>query len=92
MRESVQRGAAFLDEHYPGWRQRINLETLDMRFWDYCVLGQAISPDRTFEAMGKMNNFDLQPYGFVAPELDPSFYPILTELWKEEIANGQPAA
>lgn len=43
--ESVAKGAAFLDEHDPEWWRddapnAINLETLDLRFGDRCVLGQ----------------------------------------------------
>jgi hypothetical protein len=36
----VATGAAFLDEHDPGWWQRINLATLDLSRERHCVLGQ----------------------------------------------------
>lgn len=33
-------GAALLEEKMPGWRTRINLETLDLSHPEQCVLGQ----------------------------------------------------
>ena len=33
-------GAAFLDEHVPGWRTRIDLSTLDLESCENCILGQ----------------------------------------------------
>lgn len=38
-------GAAWLDEHRPGWWQRINLDTLDLGEPCRCVLGQEFAPD-----------------------------------------------
>lgn len=38
--ERVARGAALLDEREPGWWQRINVRTLDIRSCKRCVLGQ----------------------------------------------------
>lgn len=38
--ERVTAGAAWLDEHRPGWWQRIDLETLDLGDPCKCVLGQ----------------------------------------------------
>lgn len=40
VKERVAAGAAWLDEHEPGWWQRINLGTLVMRDSCGCVLGQ----------------------------------------------------
>lgn len=36
----VARGVALLDEKRPGWRDRIDLDALDMRSSRDCVLGQ----------------------------------------------------
>jgi hypothetical protein len=36
----VERGAAWLDRHRPGWEQRINLDTLRLENCALCVLGQ----------------------------------------------------
>lgn len=39
--ERIAKGAALLDEKAPGWRQRIDLEALDISFPTACVVGQA---------------------------------------------------
>jgi hypothetical protein len=38
--ERVAAGAAWLDEHRPGWVERVNLDTLDLGDSCECVLGQ----------------------------------------------------
>lgn len=38
--ENIKRGAALLDKERPGWRDEINLATLDLADDCYCVLGQ----------------------------------------------------
>jgi hypothetical protein len=38
--ERVAAGAAFLDEHRPGWRGRVEAHALDMGDAEHCVLGQ----------------------------------------------------
>ena len=38
--EPVAAGSRWLDEHVPGWEQRIDLETLDVTNCTMCVLGQ----------------------------------------------------
>ena len=37
---NVKRGAAWLDEHEPGWRGRIDLNKVDLASECNCVLGQ----------------------------------------------------
>lgn len=36
----VSEGAQWMDENRPGWYERINLDELDMRRGDRCILGQ----------------------------------------------------
>jgi len=36
----VKAGVEFLDKHQPGWREKVNLEVLDMQKGFYCILGQ----------------------------------------------------
>lgn len=43
MKASVGRGAALLDEGLPGWRDRVDVHTLNMRSPSHCVLGQLYS-------------------------------------------------
>ncbi len=38
--ERIARGAAFLDERAPGWRQRIDLDKLEMVNPAQCLVGQ----------------------------------------------------
>lgn len=38
--ERVAKGAALLDEREPGWWQRIDLDTLDLKAPCRCILGQ----------------------------------------------------
>ena len=40
VRERVERGAALLDEHAPGWENVIDLKTLNLSSCEACVCGQ----------------------------------------------------
>lgn len=40
MQEAVDKGAAFLDKHDPGWWSTINVGTLDLSNCAACVIGQ----------------------------------------------------
>jgi hypothetical protein len=40
LRKDVEAGAFYLDEHHPGWFEKINLDTLDLSKQCRCVLGQ----------------------------------------------------
>lgn len=49
LRTRVLRGATLLDERGPaGWRERLDLVTLDVFDVDLCVIGQ-LYPEHTFE-------------------------------------------
>jgi hypothetical protein len=39
-RQRVERGAALLDEKSPGWREKVDPETLEMSSGCGCILGQ----------------------------------------------------
>lgn len=41
--DNVARGAALLDELAPGWREHVDIHTLDVSDPYYCVLGQLFS-------------------------------------------------
>lgn len=71
--ERVAKGAAFLDERQPGWRDHIEIMRLDMRSGCDCVLGQL--DDRKTEAGWglTLDRFDLTratsaALGFDLPE------------------------
>jgi hypothetical protein len=40
----VARGAAFMDEFYPGWERKVDVTILDISSPDQCICGQVI-PD-----------------------------------------------
>jgi hypothetical protein len=62
--ERVAAGAAFLDEHDPGWWQRIDLPTLDLSCESHCVLGQTCP-------LEVLNQYSLEQWGIPADETDP---------------------
>ena len=41
--ERVARGAAYMDENYPGWERKINLSVLDITDGEVCICGQAVT-------------------------------------------------
>lgn len=47
MADRVQRGVALLDQRVPDWRERIDVERLDMAVSAHCVLGQLNGGHRT---------------------------------------------
>jgi hypothetical protein len=90
--DAVARGVALLDERVPGWREKINVETLDMGDYCFCVLGQQFGDF----GEGLINlDFDLgdgdlaREYGFqrLAGHSDDE-YQALTDAWREVIAEG----
>lgn len=42
---SISAGLAFMDQQYPGWRSRVNPDTLDIGDACNCVLAQATGRD-----------------------------------------------
>lgn len=60
IQERVAKGAAWLDEVRPGWRDAINLDTLDICDGHHCVCGQVFAAD-ALSALGKQ---DYRPSGF----------------------------
>lgn len=58
--ERVRRGAALLDEKYPGWADRIELDRLDLGSCTTCVLGQ-LYQDQDIEAYGWEDDDEDEP-------------------------------
>lgn len=61
MKERVQKGASFLDEHEPDWAEKINPDNLDMSSTNLCVIGQTFG---SWSPALKSLNIDEQEYGF----------------------------
>lgn len=71
--EKVQNGIRVLDTHGPAdWRERINLDTLDVHSLDDCVLGQVFGSygegmDALFPGQRWLSNGVNVEHGFEAP-------------------------
>jgi hypothetical protein len=84
-RDRVERGAALLDKTAPGWRERVDPETLDMTLCTRCVLGQLfghymVGFDRLEVAESSV------VYGFDLPwptKFEDSGYDLLQDAWLE---------
>jgi hypothetical protein len=62
----VARGVALLDEKRPGWRTRVNPDTLDMADDFKCVLGQLYQAYLIALSALKINRVQASRYGFDA--------------------------
>lgn len=87
MLEEVQKGAALLDEKKPGWKQAINLSTLNLNRPERCVLGQVYGHYYNGREELGLDIFGAESYGFDIPIKDivPGIYDSLTETWKSVI-------
>lgn len=81
----VVRGVELLDAKEPGWRDRINLEALNLGDVHQCVLGQTFGHYLTgLGALGIEAGGQSRDHGFTASECD--YGPdVLDNLWKEVI-------
>lgn len=80
----IEKGIEWLDTKIPNWKSRINPETLDIRYWGKCVLGQAVGIANVFTIEDiKKPNF-LQEHGFFAVHGE---HEALNEAWKQYLVN-----
>jgi hypothetical protein len=84
--ERVAAGAAWLDEREPGWIDRIDLDTLDLRDCTRCVGGQLAGEYLAFLRRHNLDSLDAQPLGFTLMGSGADFAP-LTAAWRELIAT-----
>ena len=87
--EEVKRGIALLNEKNPGWREKVNLDTLDMLKVAGCTLGQVYKD--YYEGLIELGLSDTDDsavqYGFQMPGVEAGFgvededYEKLTETW-----------
>ena len=89
--ERARRGAALLDEKRPGWREDVDLRSLDQASCSRCVLGQVFG--RYAEGLRSLFNEDRirrypddAPYGFDI-DGEVGHYSVLTEAWREVLAS-----
>lgn len=67
--QRVSRGIEYLNKTYPGWRQRIDLDTLSLIDCELCVLGQLTgyyseAVDRMRRSVGDNNLYAPAQIGF----------------------------
>jgi len=98
----VREGVQFLDFYYPeGWRDRIDVESLDQQHNCDCVLGQIGNSGFSNTARAMWLDYDDKlAFGFTVHwDLSPAYrglmvlpklpeYTALTEAWKKELTEG----
>jgi hypothetical protein len=80
LKAAVQRGATWLDEAMPGWHDRIDLDTLEMRSSTMCVGGQGI-PAATYTSRGFSN-------GYAWVNAASPYPPETSRAWRRDVWNG----
>lgn len=94
---NVLRGAAFLDEHLPGWDKKIKLDMLDLGNSCNCVLGQQSCARVTYKRYGIVSKrLGIKPWGRESSRLGfttwgRQSYSQLTAGWKALIAGRRTA-
>lgn len=92
--QRVARGAELLNGLVPGWTERIDVNTLDIKLGDRCVLGQVFS-ERTEDYGAYYRGLDTllvgdfgADYGFhVLEACNYSEWEALTNEWKRVLAE-----
>lgn len=91
-------GAAYLDEHYPDWANRINLWQLDMGDPCHCIAGQRFSTAADGNGFAWFHNQHGDEFvarlGFDAPDDTPpellhETFDCLTAEWSQLVASRQ---
>ena len=86
--ENVAKGAEWLDENFPGWVDKIDLDILNQRYMDKCVLGQIAGAgywDLT-KALRERCGFDLDSTSLGTPGRAEE-WAALTDAWRDLIVD-----
>jgi hypothetical protein len=62
----VTRGIAWLEEHHPGWRAKLDLSTLNLAHCDQCILGQVFGREGYYAEETQRGSEWLLSHGFRA--------------------------
>lgn len=86
--EEISNGIEYLDDKYPGWEHKVNLEELRLSSCDHCVLGQLGGYYAELDRIS--SNYDdadawARDHGFTTKLTFTSTFPELTEEWKTAI-------
>lgn len=92
LEQAVRDAAAFLDEHWPGWHERVDLKILDIEDPCNCVLGQAWTSFglAVFDLEEKLGG-DLVEF-FACRDTHAFFGSDPTEHWRKEILRRRTLA
>lgn len=63
-KSAVKAGVQFLDSKKPGWRDLIDVETLDLAECDVCILGQIFGDYSDGKAKLGLDSVEAEKYGF----------------------------
>jgi hypothetical protein len=85
--ERVNAGAAWLDEHEPGWVDRINRDRLDLEDCNRCVGGQLAGWYHYFLQRHDLTDDTAVRLGFDHPLGISGDFDPLTAAWRELIAT-----
>ena len=86
--EAIDRGIALLDAKVPAWCTKMQLDHLDLKHRQSCVLGQVYGEFEDGEralGLGSENAWEAVEYGFLLRFANMGGYPYLTRRWKERI-------
>jgi hypothetical protein len=79
--KQVDKGVALLDSIYPGWKEKIDLDRLEMAISDRCILGQL------YGDFYKIKIINPEEYGFSCYLTKNHCYFDLTDEWKSRFKN-----
>jgi hypothetical protein len=88
VKERVLRGIELLNEHIPGWEDRIDCQHLLLANADQCVLGQLFGDYEEGTSALELSTEDAVDHGFLLSDYDGGAginYTLLTHSWKQEI-------
>lgn len=89
----VQNGITFLDAACPGWAEKIDLDNLDMRNHNQCVLGQLIGDFFKLNLGPRLDTDEFhEVFGFGILKLMSVDIQELERMWRQEIAKRQEEA
>lgn len=97
MRELMRRaekGAAFMDTSLPKWHQQIDINRLNLRWSDDCILGQCFKNyNQAVKTLKLSHDAQVQLGFFLCWGIINRKYPMLTECWKtlinQRLANDE---
>lgn len=84
LQQRIEAGLAWLDTHYPHWKQDLLLETLNLGSCTYCILGQL--EGYYFDAMERWR---LTPEQMIELGFNIEIvgdYGVLTNAWRDVLA------